>query len=171
MSTYITAYEISAKFTNLLAAELSSEKMDAISDDNAKERNPNICHSHDHCDANEVMAAAFLAVVGREMDLQSDTDGELWDRAFKAFRFFGARVGRALSAAGFQLQHQGGGMFNWRKEVASGLDMFCCGEDGQEPDDSSECTFGVALQASDSLADKTYKTGLELATILNARAA
>lgn len=169
MSSYITAYEIAAKFTSLLAAALTPEKMDAISDANSSEGNSQICHSHDHCDANEVMAAAFRAVVGHEMDLQSDEDGALWDRAFAAFRFFGSRVGRALSATGFKLQHQGGGMFNWRKEVASGLDMFCCGVDGQEPIDSGVCTFGVALQSSDSLAEKTYKTGADLAQLLNSR--
>ena len=49
---------------------------------NRAEADSGICHSHDVTDANEVMADAFRAVMGREIDLQSDADGTLWNVAW-----------------------------------------------------------------------------------------
>lgn len=46
----------------------------------------NACPSHDHCDANEVMDKAFVAVVGREMDCESDSDIALWNAAWNLAR-------------------------------------------------------------------------------------
>ena len=44
------------------------------------------CPSHDLCDANEVMDKAFTAVVGREMDCESDKDIALWGAAWNLAR-------------------------------------------------------------------------------------
>lgn len=46
----------------------------------------NACPSHDHCDANEVMDKAFVAIVGREMDCESDKDIALWNAAWNLAR-------------------------------------------------------------------------------------
>lgn len=40
------------------------------------------CASHDQCDANMYMAPAFEFVMGREINLQSDDDTELWGKAW-----------------------------------------------------------------------------------------
>lgn len=170
MSNYqIQANEIAANFASQMAAHFTPAQLDSVSDDNAKESSPHICHSHDLCDANELMAVAFRSVVGRDIDLQSDADTALWGAAFDAYRYHGSRIGRALAACGFELQFQGGNLFNWRKQIAPGLDCFCCDSDGCEPVDGEAACLGIALAASDSLAEKLWASGAELARALNSR--
>ncbi len=41
-----------------------------------------ICASHDFCDANEAMAQAFITVIGRDADIMSDADNDIWDAAW-----------------------------------------------------------------------------------------
>jgi hypothetical protein len=65
-------------FSRRLSAFLSLEEMTAVCAANELEDDPVICHSHDYCDANEIMAAAFKETTGREIDLQSDDDREMW---------------------------------------------------------------------------------------------
>lgn len=57
---------------------------------NDVELNPDVCHTHDFCDANEAMLVAFERALGREADVQSDDDTALWNAAWdraKADRF------------------------------------------------------------------------------------
>lgn len=44
------------------------------------------CASHNYCDANDVMAAAFKQVVGRPSDPSSDADAALWNAAWDLAR-------------------------------------------------------------------------------------
>jgi hypothetical protein len=55
-------------------------------EENATETNPGICHTHDHCDANVVMAEAFKHVAGYEIDLQSSYDAQLWNDAWNQWK-------------------------------------------------------------------------------------
>ncbi len=54
---------------------------------NEQEKNPSICHSHDVCDANEVMAVCFQCLMGREFVGLDTPDEDLslvnkaWDLA------------------------------------------------------------------------------------------
>ena len=76
------AEAIGALFVQQLRAELppahfaEMQNLNSVADDG-------VCHSHDYCDANEVMAEAFAQVVGREIDLQSDDDRALWSSAWR----------------------------------------------------------------------------------------
>ena len=80
MSTHAEA--IGAEFVTRLRAELSPahfaemQNLNSVVDDG-------VCHSHDYCDANEVMAAAFAQVVGRAVDTQDDDDRALWSSAWR----------------------------------------------------------------------------------------
>ena len=65
---------IAADFSRRIRDYLTPEQMSAVISRNNSETNPNICHSHDHCDANAMMAAAFEQVSGQPLDLQSDSD-------------------------------------------------------------------------------------------------
>lgn len=65
---------IAAEFSRRLRQHLTSEKMSAVISRNQSEPNSNICHTHDDCDANAFMAAAFEQVSGRPLDLHSDSD-------------------------------------------------------------------------------------------------
>jgi hypothetical protein len=42
-----------------------------------------VCATHDFCDANIIMAAAFKDVFGREVDTDCDADMEFWNHAWR----------------------------------------------------------------------------------------
>jgi hypothetical protein len=44
------------------------------------------CASHDFCDANMEMAAAFQRIEGREFDTTSDADHAVWNQAWEIAR-------------------------------------------------------------------------------------
>ena len=48
--------------------------------------NPNSCALHDHCDANELMIAAFRKVFGREPDPRLESDCEKINRAWNQWQ-------------------------------------------------------------------------------------
>lgn len=93
------AAKIGAKFIELLKAELSPAQFAEMQNLNAVESRPNCCHSHDYCDANEVMAPAFAAVVGREINLQNEKDCELWSEAWNWAMVNGLGQDAAVEAA------------------------------------------------------------------------
>ena len=83
---------IAKKFAELLKKEIGDENLAETVALNAKEKSSGICHSHDFCDANMVMAEAFTAV-GIDLDkdypdmTQNETItgiwGDAWDLAIK----------------------------------------------------------------------------------------
>lgn len=83
MNTAHKARDLAYAFSRLLRAELGDEIETVIARNQTPAYAGNICASHDFCDANEVMAAAFQEVTGREIDLQSDADSGLWSAAWK----------------------------------------------------------------------------------------
>src|SRR5690606_38408786 len=54
-----SAEDVAIEFCGQLADALSGRQLADVVDRNNKETDPGICHSHDFCDANELMAAAF----------------------------------------------------------------------------------------------------------------
>lgn len=44
------------------------------------------CATHDFCDANEVMAAAFRNTIGRKVKANSEEDSALWNAAWELWR-------------------------------------------------------------------------------------
>jgi len=70
---------LSEVFAEELCTEVTLGELEQIVELNANEDNDSICHSHDFCDANEVMHEAFLRVVGREP--YSDDDLSETERA------------------------------------------------------------------------------------------
>lgn len=84
----VSVFDVGDKFAQFLRAELTAAEWKKMRADNAAETVGGICHSHDYCDANEVMAAAFS-----EFDLPDVTDegatdelrrfwSSAWDYAF-----------------------------------------------------------------------------------------
>lgn len=68
------ARDLAYKFSALLREELGDEIEEVIAR-NQNEANPSVCHSHDFTDANEIMAAAFLAVAGFPVFATAPGDG------------------------------------------------------------------------------------------------
>lgn len=50
---------LAKKFTENLRQEVGDGNMLQIAERNRDEKDPNICHSHDFCDANQVMIDSF----------------------------------------------------------------------------------------------------------------
>lgn len=78
--------KLAGAFGRLLRAELGASKFAQVVSRNAVETNAGVCHSHDFCDANMTMAAAFEVVVGRAMNLQSDADTALWTETWSEWK-------------------------------------------------------------------------------------
>jgi hypothetical protein len=53
---------LAEKFTELLRATLSPAEFAEMADANANETDAGICHSHDYCDANQIMIDAIQAL-------------------------------------------------------------------------------------------------------------
>jgi len=81
MGAQVTPVErLSNEFSNLLNAVLDEGEMEEIrsrTDPTSPE-----CVTHDYLDSNEVMAAAFENVFGRQSDPASDEDADLWNKAW-----------------------------------------------------------------------------------------
>lgn len=82
------ATAVSKEFSKLLSQYLSVNQLEQIRILNRDEKDDNICHTHDFLDANEVMAEAFEAVTGHEMNIQDDSNLELWNIAWKEAKFY-----------------------------------------------------------------------------------
>ncbi len=77
--TIPTANELAAEFCKLMRAQLSADELADVVETNQLETDQSICHSHDYCDANQVMLDA-LAVFG----LDFEPDGcDLINKAWK----------------------------------------------------------------------------------------
>lgn len=79
------ALVLAKAFAGGLALALSRDELAEAVERNATEGNASVCHSHDHCDANMVMAEAFVAVFGREPLLAGERDTEdllTWNEAW-----------------------------------------------------------------------------------------
>lgn len=80
---------VAARFVALLREGVDDARWAAMRAANAAEEHPNVCHSHDLCDANEVMAAAIESSLGWTMpdgDAFEGSEfqavwGEAWERA------------------------------------------------------------------------------------------
>ncbi len=84
---------IAATFTTKLFEALGDIKMHEVMRRNRSEENPNVCHSHDFCDANMIMADAFSEETGRDLDVADEGDAALCNEAWEL-----ARVSRFESA-------------------------------------------------------------------------
>ncbi len=70
--------KIAMNFVNLCKAE---KWYDEACRRNHEEQNPNVCHTHDFCDANMVMHAAFR--MEGIADAENETHVDTWNAAWK----------------------------------------------------------------------------------------
>lgn len=78
----ISAIELSLEFSKLLKQELTPEQLNEMKELNKSEPDNNICHSHDFCDANQIMLEAFENILHREPDLNDQADIDLINNAW-----------------------------------------------------------------------------------------
>ncbi len=83
MTPNVTVKLLAHEFSQALRSSLSPEEMTEVVLRNRAQASPNICHSHDFCDANMVLHEVFMK---HGMDVADeggmDRWGELWDRAW-----------------------------------------------------------------------------------------
>ena len=80
---------IALQFARMLTELLGPHTMRAIVERNASEPHPDVCHSHDYCDANMVMMDAFRAL---GFDCSSDPEedsgiGFVWDESWAIAKY------------------------------------------------------------------------------------
>ena len=81
--TEAMAAAIALRFSAGLQIILTESEFAAMRARNATlEYGGGICASHDYCDANLPMAAAFAAVMGREVDPTNSGDAGIWSKAW-----------------------------------------------------------------------------------------
>ena len=98
MSIYSTLErQIGDAFACLLLAEIGRAKLAEVIRRNGIDRDPRVCHSHDFCDANMVMADALLDAASIvDFDADDDEQAALWNRAW----FYARERGFAWALAG-----------------------------------------------------------------------
>jgi hypothetical protein len=78
-----TVETLANEFGAALRSLLTAEEMADVVERNAREASPRICHSHDFCDANELLLEVFHS---HGMDVADegglDRWGKLWDDAW-----------------------------------------------------------------------------------------
>lgn len=68
--------QLARKFSDKIAMTHTSEECELIIKRNREEDDPHICHSHDFCDANELMMMAYCevyAITEDEFDMTPET--------------------------------------------------------------------------------------------------
>ncbi len=88
----MNADDLAAAFSVGLEEELTADQFDEVLSRNASESDPNICHSHDFCDANEVMAEAFSALDGGELNPTDEKQAALVNEAWSIAKRSGFNV-------------------------------------------------------------------------------
>jgi len=75
MADITTTIRLAKAFGAIVRESFSRRDFRQILDRNRRETNPGVCHTHDFCDANMLMEAAFIETMGREPLLPCDSDG------------------------------------------------------------------------------------------------
>lgn len=74
--------KLSERFIELLVKEIGDESFGEVVRRNADRSHASVCHSHDFCDANMVMAVAWHETVGRHFEFDSESQAAHWSRAW-----------------------------------------------------------------------------------------
>lgn len=82
--TTITPYQLAVQFSNILKEWLTIAKLTEVNERNKqyKTNNADCCATHEFCDPNQAMIDAFTQLTGREIDVQSDSDLSLTNKAW-----------------------------------------------------------------------------------------
>ena len=94
-----TTLQLAERFLVRLTEELGETTYREACVRNAQEPTPGICHSHDFCDANMVMLAAFQDVGLDVPDADSD-DQTLWNASWEMAFLAMVQIGRGRDREG-----------------------------------------------------------------------
>jgi len=74
--------KISNAFNNKMREWLDDDEFNSLIKKTKSQTDPNVCHTHDYCDANVIMDECFVEILGREHDCASQTDADIWNDAW-----------------------------------------------------------------------------------------
>ena len=80
--TLPTQKKLAASFIRKMRSSLSVANLKKVDASNAKQTNPNVCHSHDFIDANEVMLEAWEALTTTNCSPQNKAHVAKWNAAW-----------------------------------------------------------------------------------------
>jgi hypothetical protein len=86
MNTFYPVQLLSNSFSTILRQELSVDEMEEVVKLNKTPDYTQACATHNFCDANESMIAAFIKVFNRDIDFSSDNDTATMDAAWNLSR-------------------------------------------------------------------------------------
>lgn len=87
--------KLSDAFSKLIVDNLTREQLEEVNVKNDTEAYKNCCATQDYFDANEFMAEAFQSVTGHEINVQDETNIDLWNAAWKQSKDLGFSNGWA----------------------------------------------------------------------------
>lgn len=111
-----TIDSLAMEFCHEMRATLTQEQMEQVLALNALEMNPNVCHSHDFCDANMVLNEVF---VRHGMDATEDGGmgrwGDLWNQTWNLAKSRGFRMFKRGDTVEIleEFQDKGDDEFTW----------------------------------------------------------
>lgn len=73
---------LARKFSAIMRDWLTPQQMAEVIRLNKTEAYLGACATHNYCDSNMAMAEAFESVIGREPDVSSDSDCDMWNHAW-----------------------------------------------------------------------------------------
>ena len=76
--------KLSKEFSKVLKSWLMKKQMAEVirKNDTPEYKTGGLCASHDYCDANMAMDAAWKKVVGKSINFQNNTQVSLWNKAW-----------------------------------------------------------------------------------------
>lgn len=74
--------EVASQFILNLKREISFSNFGEMVERNEAEEDSNICHSHDFCDSNVLMAEAISEVMGIDVDTRSTSQLDFWNKSW-----------------------------------------------------------------------------------------
>lgn len=98
----VNRVRLAEAFCREMAEALSAGELAEVNRRNASDNDPMVCHSHDFCDANVVMAEAWAVAMGKPHPWAEDVtelDVALWDAAWTLAILAGFDAGRAGAVA------------------------------------------------------------------------
>jgi hypothetical protein len=84
---------LASAFCRILRETIGDEATKEAARLNAQDKDPLVCRSHDYCDANEAMSAAWVEVWKREAMTRDEDDASAWNAAWAKAKAAGFSLG------------------------------------------------------------------------------
>ncbi len=77
-----TSEAVAKTFARIVRESFDKDQMVEVNARNATPEYESCCATHDFCDANELMAEAFVEILGRDPEVCDEADCLVWNKAW-----------------------------------------------------------------------------------------